>query len=84
MSSSPEAVDAVVPVVGEGQGHIQDLRDDALDELDLLVQQTSLVHAAHVARMYRHHKVKVVGIFHFLLELQPCAVQNLGIKWKVR
>ena len=71
---SPVAGDALVPVVSEGQGHVEDLSDDVPDELDLVVEQTSLVDAAHVAGVHRYHEVQVVGFCHLALELQSCAV----------
>ena len=71
---SPVAGDALVPVVSEGQGHVEDLRHDVPDELDLLVKETSLVDAAHVAGVHRYHEVQVRGFRHLSLELQPGAV----------
>ena len=71
---SPVAGDALVPVVSEGQGHVEDLSHYIPDELDLLVQETSLVDAAHVAGVHRYHEVQVVRFSHLTLELQPGAV----------
>ena len=71
---SPVAGDALVPVVSEGQGHVEDLGHDVPDELDLVVEQTSLVDAAHVACVHRYHEVQVRGFSHLTLELQSCAV----------
>ena len=71
---SPVAGDALVPVVSEGQCHVEDLSHDVPDELYLVVEQTSLVDAAHVACVHRYHEVQVRGFRHLTLELQPRAV----------
>ena len=70
-------MDTLVPVVSKGQGQVEHLCDNVLDELDLLMQQASLVHLAHVACMSRYHQVKVMGIFHLPLELESRAVEDL-------